>query len=544
MKIKKFSNYTKIILPFVLVIFLINFINFYMVEASSDSNISITVDKSELNIRAGETKGVNIVINSITDISKKVEISGDWIENNQPDSIFVNYTNSSGLTPLSSYIYFSSTNKSEIGHFTYNITINGDENNKSILIDIIITYNITIMLKTDKNNYQNGEKIHIFGNISKTHPTDNINNIIINYEYNNWKRTAASSIKNNSFEHSYNISYGDPNGIWNITTTITDIEGNIFSNMSKITINPPPDLLRFNVLLYSPPEDAVYYRGNTINISVYVTEAGEGVNNAITLCLMSIDNIVNLTEISDGYYQGSYTIPWDSEIGNWSLSIECIKKSGSNLKAGGTYTFLQVKPAKIKLELLEPIKNDYFVDETISIIADLSYPDGKAIKDAEVFANTSSFDIELVDQQNGTYLSNYVLSNKDLGSWFIDVYARDKFGNDALTTKTIQVINTEQINIPFFTILGILIVSLFGFFSVYILKRNFSFQRLNDIESEIQEEERLQNETAVKYYKNGSISRNTYDALIKQHTERLGELKKEKRKIKKFASQKLIKWRN
>jgi len=533
MKTKIVSKY--IITIFALLLVIILFVsNITEVKASYDFDFSMDNERQELILKAGETKGVNIFVNSTNFISKKVNLSGNWIGDKQPSNILANFNLSSGLTPFSSNIIFSTTNQSELGHFKYNITAFNDGKIKYAYIEIIITYNITISIKTDKETYQNGEKIHVYGNISKTHQTNTIDYVNINFENNGWKRSAITSIRNNSFEYYYNVSYGDPGGIWNITTRITDIEGIVFSNESKITVVPPPDILRYNVLIYSPPENAVYYRGNTINISVYITEAGVGVNDALTSCILSIDNIANLTEISNGYYQGSYKIPWDSELGFWSISIECIKKSESSLTVGGSFTFLEVKPATINLELLNPSENNYFIDDSISIIANLSYPDGAIIEDADVIAKTPSCEVGLIDQQNGTYLSKYLISNKDLGSWFMDIYAIDKFGNSAFTSKTIQVSETEKFNIPFSTIFGILFFSLIASLIAYLLKRNFSAQRLTDIEEEIQEEELIQNETVVKYFKTGSISRNTYDSLMKQHTERLGELKKEKSKIKKW----------
>lgn len=537
MKIKKFADSNKTIFIFIFFLILINLFNFIQVKASSDFDFSINVDINELIIKAGETKKINVLINSTNYISNKVNLSGNWIEDNQPNGVMVNLDSQSEITPLFTHLRFSTTNQSEIGHFIYNISANLDEKVQFINIKVTIINNITIAIKADKEVFQKGEKIHVFGNISQTHQKNNIDDINITYRYNKWKRFDSAKIKNNSFDFYYNISYGDPDGIWNLTTTIIDNEENVFSNDTKINVVPPPDILRFNVLLYSPPEDAVYYRGNIVDISVYVTEAGIGVNNAITSCIFSMNNRVNLTEIADGYYQGSYRIPWDSEIGFWSISIECIKQSGSSLKAGGSYTFVEVKPATISLELLKPTKNEYNIDESFSIIANLSYPDGKIVKDAEVIAKTPSSNIELVDQQNGTYLIKYMISNDDLGSWFMDVYANDKYGNNAFTSKTIQINEIEKLNIPLSNILGILFISLIGFLAAYFFRRNFSVQRLNDIEEEIQEEEQIQNETVVKYFKTGSISRNTYDALMKQHTQRLGELNKEKSKIKK------IKWR-
>lgn len=514
------------------ILMIVGFFTIRPVEASSDFDFSINIENHYSLVRAGEKIGIKVYINSTFNISENVFLKGEWIDN-IPKNVTVNISKPIGYPSFFSYINFSSAIDSDMGIFVYNLSAELDDVIKFINMKIEITYNLNISLQTDQENYQKGEEIHVFGNISSFHEIDMPDIVNISFQYENWRRAVNLPIINNSFEYYYNISYGDPEGIWNVTSNILDDEDILFSSEISLSIIPPPDVLRYSVEIYSPPEKAVYYRGSTFNISVFVTEAGVGVNNASTSCILNTDEKITLTEIKDGYYQGSYTIPWNSQIGDWSLSMECTKESAGYLKAGGSYTFMNVKPARINLDLLEPSLNDFNIDEPITIKAELSYPDGETIEDALVTAITPSRNMTLIDQLNGTYITNYKTNTEDIGSWFIEITAMDKYGNKASTAKIINIFDKKQIDFPISSILGIMIISIVGFFVLNMFRRNLSSQHLNDIEEEIKEEEKLQNETAVKYYKTGSISRNTYDALMKQHTERLGELKKERRKIKK-----------
>jgi hypothetical protein len=53
---------------------------------------------------------------------------------------------------------------------------------------------------------------------------------------------------------------------------------------------------------------------------------------------------------------------------------------------------------------------------------------------------------------------------------------------------------------------------------------------LETIRAEKKHIARLQTEAAKKYFKEGSISRETYDSLMQEHARRLADLDKEERK--------------
>jgi hypothetical protein len=79
--------------------------------------------------------------------------------------------------------------------------------------------------------------------------------------------------------------------------------------------------------------------------------------------------------------------------------------------------------------------------------------------------------------------------------------------------------------------LGLIGLGLFVIIAVYIFRKRYSIQHFKDIQEEIKEVERLQNETAIYYYKKGTISREIYNVLRKEHASRLTELKNEEKKI-------------
>jgi len=496
-------------------------------ENSSDFDFSMIIENSELILKIGDSATSIVSINLTSNVSENVSIHGEWT-GNQPQNISVNLSNQQGIPPFSSNITFTSSG-SETGNFVYHIIAESNNVTHGSDIQINIIFNNILTVQTDNNNYTKGECIYISGNI--TNNTVFSNDVTITLKNGNWKRYFTTNIQNNSYDGYYNISYGDPEGIWNITSETKDEQGSTITGYKNINVSLPTDTVRYKVVWFSPPENVIYRRGATFNISVFVAEDETGVKSALTNCTMPSMDKINLTEIKQGHYSESYTLPWDSQIGIWVLSLESTKGTGGSLKAGGNNISIEIKPATLKLDLIEPSLDEYISGETIEIKVNLSYSDNSRVKNAVVTAGILNENLTLVELENGTYLANYKITSGNKGSFIIEISASDPFNNNASSTKVIQIIYEEQNTFPFITILGAIAAILTVIFVLYILRKHFYLLRSQDRQAEIEEIQHLQNEAAEKYYKKGSISRTTYDLLRKEHTERLSELKKENKDI-------------
>lgn len=504
-------------------------------ENSSGFDFSMNIENDKLTLKAEDSVTTTVSINLTSNSSEEISLRGEWTGEQQPQNVSVHLSNQSGIPPFSSNITFTSSG-SETGNFVYHLIAEGKNVNHSSDIQINVTFNHTLTLQTGNESYRKGERIRMFGNITTTPPKNTVfsGNVTITLQHEKWKRYVTTLIQNSSYEYYYNISYGDPEGTWNITAKTEDKQGNTVSCYRNINVTLPSGTVRYKVVWFSPPEEAIYQRGTTFNISIFVTEDETGVKNASTSCMIPSMEKIDLIEIKQGYYRESYTLPWDSQIGPWTLSIESTKGTGDSLMAGGSNTSINIKPAILKLDLLEPSSNEYAPGEIIEIKVDLSYPDNSKVKNAIITAEIPSENLTLIEQIDGIYAVNYTMISEYEGSLIIEISASDQFGNNASATQVIYIIHREEQSMfPFITILGLIAVSLIGIFAVYFLWIHFTSQHFKDIQGEIQEIQRLQNEAAVKYYKEGSISRETYDVLRQEHTECLGELKKEERKIKK-----------
>ena len=524
--------WTKVITLGVIITFLI-FGQFSQGYTSSNFDFSLEIDNNILIIQVGHSNTSMVSIESLSNESENVSLSGVWI-GNQPQNISVNMSTIYGYTPFSSNITFTLSG-SNMGNFIYQLTAEGNSSSHSTNILVNATYWKNLTIQTNKNNYSSGEQIQISGNIT-TNPSSNTifsNDVTITLEYGNWKRYLSTSMQNNSYNCTYNISYGDPKGTWNVTARTTDDYGTVVSILKNISVTLPSDTVRYKVVWFSPPEEAIYQRGTIFDISVFVTEDNTGVRNATTNCILPNIEIINLTEITQGYYKGSFKIPWDGELGVWVLSLESTTGSGSSLNAGGSNISITIKPATLGLDLIKPSKVNFRVGEPIEIEINLSYSDNTDVENADVVAQILDENLSFIKQNNGTYFLDYTIPNIEKGSFIIEISASDEFDNNASLSMIINIIYEEQFIFPLDTIVGTIVAILIIGFVTYYIRKRFSSEHFHDVKREIEEIERLQNEAVAKYYKKGSISRKTYDLLRKEYTERLAELKKEEEKLKK-----------
>jgi hypothetical protein len=322
------------------------------------------------------------------------------------------------------------------------------------------------------------------------------------------------------------ISYGDPEGLWNITVEFQEDNHTIRSS-KNITVLLPEDKIRYNVIWFSPSTGTVFYRGSTIHITVFVTENDIGVTNASTTCIFPSLEQLSLTEIKQGYYEGVYSIPYDSPTGVWALSVQSKTGNGSFFYAGGSTIVVQILPVSLSIEVVGAPSDGFLLGEPIELRVSVQYTDGQVIEDAEVTTNISNEIHHLQNRGGGMYSINCTGSIHNEGSQRINFFASDQFGNSGSTPYILSLTKPTISEFPFVQLISVLGVFSIVMLLLYFIKQRHSLLHKKNILTEIEELEHLRNEAAINYYTKGTITRQTYDLLQKEHAQRLAELKKD-----------------
>ncbi len=385
-----------------------------------------------------------------------------------------------------------------------------------------------ISVNTEKESYQKGQNIRIFGNVTNITEDAVLNSdVLITLHNGDWMRSITLSLsQQGSYEYLYHISYGDPEGLWNITIELQK-DSHILRSSKNITVLLPEETIRYNVIWFSPSIGTVFYRGSTIHITVFVTENNIGVTNASTTCILPSLEQLPLTEVKQGYYEGVYSIPYDSPTGVWALSVESKTVNGSSFYAGGSTIVVQILPVSLSIQVVGVPSDGFFLGNPIELSVSVQYTDGQAIENAEVTTDITNEIYHLQNRGGGIYSIDCTDRIHSEGSQRIYFFASDQFGNSGSTPYILSLTKPTVSEFPFVQLISVLgVVSIMILLLYVINKRRFLLHKKN-IRDEIEELEHLRNEAAVNYYTKGTITRQTYDLLQKDHAQRLAELKKD-----------------
>jgi hypothetical protein len=388
--------------------------------------------------------------------------------------------------------------------------------------------NLSLTLTTNKENYVNGEQIHVSGTAYQG-STPLSDNGTITFSCGEWERRAAILIDGGQYSFDSAISFGDPDGTWNVTLQVGDT-----TISDNISVSLPPDTVYYAVEIWSPPKGQFYTRGAEVQISVSVTEAGAPVENADVSCRsIKGDNLPPFIENSPGHYYTSYVLGWDEPLGKWSISVEVEKMVGNQLRAGGSYTTVEIRPAVINLDILRPTTHRFARGETVGIEVRATYQNGAIPENVMVTATLPDGEkMSLTKGENDTYVGSYEITSENFAGWVMQTTASDSYGNSGTSSLVISAAPPKG-SLPLLLVLLVVTVSLAsGIAPSYIGLRKRRNGRLESIREDKKDIRRAQADIAVRYFKKGEIPRETYDRLMHELEGRFTELEKKETMLK------------
>lgn len=513
-------------------------------------DFSVSASPDSITLARGYSDTSTISVGLVSGTAQSVSLSGAWV-GTSPTGISASFSPQSATPSFFSTLTLTASSAASAGTFTYRVT--GQDGSLARTDDITVTISteLTLTLATDEDNYDKGQTIQISGTAADPKGnTVSSGTTTIQLSYGDWSWENTVQISNGAYSDNFQISFGHPEGTWTIEASVTDSLGNSGSTSKNIGVTTPAAYAYYTVQIQSPVAGLSYLRGSDIDISVKVTESGANVDNAeVSLTTPTGESIV-LNETSPGTYTGRYSLEWDDPEGTWSVSVEGKKTVDNTFKAGGGYINIEVKPATLQVALLSPTERKFEVGESITVSAEVSYPDGAPVEDVTVSATTPAGEtLTLAYESDGVYSAGYVVTEQDVGSWALQVSAADLYGNSGSKTSVISVVPMGTVGILttyWWAVLGGIVAA--GVASAFVTRRVRLAGRLKRITKEKREINRLMKETETRYYKEGSITRDTFDELIRGYEARMAELNKEegvlKAKVKKVKKGKVGKRRS
>lgn len=510
-------------------------------------SFSLSASPDSLTLMRGDNATSTISLGLLVGTAETVSLSGSWV-GTTPIAVSAGLSPSSGSPPFSSILTFTTTSAASAGVFTYRVSGTSGDLTRTDDITVTVSASLALTLATDNESYLKGHTIQVSGTV-KT-PKGNFvssGTATIQFSSGDWSQQSTVQISDGAFSDNYTISYADPVGTWTVTISAQDNLNNSGSTSKNITVVTPSGTAYYNVDILSPLPGVAYSRGEKVLIATRVTEGSVAVENAgVTFTAPDGKKIV-LSETAPGTYSTQYTIDWGDPLSDWYLSVEGQRMTENTLKAGGNYLKIEVEPATLQVNIISPAESALKEGESVEVKVEVSYPDGRPVENAAVIARTSNGEnLNLVAKGSGVYSTTYTVSSEDIGGLTLQISVADSSGNLGSKSSTVTVVAMGAAEVVVFRYWWALLSVIIGVgvVSAYVVHRMRVAARLDNIKKEMTELDKLEKQAVIDYFKNGSITRNIFDDLVKGYEERRADLEMEEKmlesKVRKRAKKKKI----
>jgi hypothetical protein len=401
---------------------------------------------------------------------------------------------------------------------------------------IAVSATITITVTTDNASYDKGQIIKISGTAknSENAPVGS-GTVTISIVNGSWSRTVTSAIANGAYSASYFITFDNPEGTWTISASAVDNYGSVTSAPENVNVTVIyPVAYRYYVVTFLSPtaDQTSFSRGQAVTVMVQITEDNEKLSGANVVLMTPRGDNVRLTEGLVGVYSVAYTLLLDDPTGDWYMTVIGEKTEGGVFKAGASLNIVSIAPATLSLTLISPTKREFEAGETVEVTVEARYSDGSPVDEGIIVVNKPSGEnLPLTAEGGGIYGATYIIGGGEVGTWNIQVSAVDAYGNLGSKTMASTVIVPAGASSYVIKYWPVVLAAILGLVvaSAFVARCSLRARRLGAIKGEKQEIERLRKEATLNYFKNGLISRETYDNLTKEYATKLTNLDKEER---------------
>jgi len=459
-----------------------------------------------------------------------VSLSGEW-EGETPKGVSVNILTSSGIPPYQTAVLITTSDSAEKGTFVYRIIGEGSGLERILNIYINVLTDLSLEVATDKETYEKGDRIKIYGSVKDPFGDDvdegSVKIIIFDGKR---EHEISTPISDGIFSTSYYITFDRPEGDWRISATARDSKGDTTPHPQNLTISVrAPETCEFlSISVVNPSYGQIFRRGETVTFTAIVTDDERKVSGATVRGYLPNGDVIVFSEGEPGVYTSSYKLGYDCELENWTVYIEGIKDTDGVLKSGFAWITFRVLPAKPIYQIVNQLPRKVEAGEEIEIEIKAIYPDGTPIENGVIKATAQDGgEIVFTPIGSGIYVASF--KPEEGGTdYIINVTISDSYGN--VVTLDLGKINVTSPSISTYAIrywwATLALSSLTAIAVGTLTHRRLLFIRLEKYRKDIQNLERQKRIAAERYFLKGEITREAYDKIIQECENRIAELSK------------------
>jgi len=340
-----------------------------------------------------------------------------------------------------------------------------------------------------------------------------------------FSETFESDSNSGAFSFSYPVSLLSKLGTYALEITGTDAEGNSadFSASFEVMEKVFPKGLKIEVL---PLEQEIFSRGNEILLVVNLSDDKGLIVEGAEITVNAFEKQEKMFEFEPGKYSLALNIPFSAPAGENTIQISALKEQGPVTNRAFHEFVVTVEKTTVLAELLSPKEKVFKAGDTINFEVLVSYSNGHAVTNADVFVLIGTEEIQLLQPEPGTYSGNYMLTSEQYDVPVFSVKIVDEYGN---VNSLEQEINVSGETFQFFLMRNIfwvlIIVAVVAGALFAVSKFGFTSAAKSKQKSETQKLEEKLEQLQTNYFKKGMISRKQYDVQAREIKTKLRSLK-------------------
>ncbi|TKJ25750.1 MAG: hypothetical protein CEE41_03665 [Hadesarchaea archaeon B3_Hades] len=464
-------------------------------------DFSLIASPDNLTLARSDSTTSTITMNIISGTAQTVSLSGAWV-GTAPTGVSASFSPSSGTPTFSSTLTLTTTSTASAGNFTYRVTGSGGGLTRTDQIIVRIAAPPTVPSLSSPGNGTTIDTLTPTFDWSDVAGAESYTlEIATDNNFSTIVRTKSATESTTTLSETEKLSYGT-HYYWRVRGT-SDLGTGDWSSTWSITAKlAVPKVTSFEVAA-----GATYTNSTGIQLTI------------------TAQNAVEMSFSSDG-------VVWDE----WE-TFQASKSYALSTGDGPKNVYIRVKDnvGDISQTSVDSITLDQTSPSTTHSLSGNLGADG--YKSSVVVTLTST------DATSGVESTKYLITGGEWrtgdtfvisedGEHTVEYYSTDAAGKTE-ETKTFEVKVYTPTAIPpilsqyWWAILSIIVVA--GVVSTFVTRRVRLASRLKRITREKAELSKLKLEAETKYFREGSISRETYDTLVKDHERRKAELEKDER---------------
>ncbi|MBI4151994.1 hypothetical protein HY496_03410 [Candidatus Woesearchaeota archaeon] len=417
--------------------------------------------------------------------------------------------------------------------------------------EVLITLDPNIKIELPfKESYHKGERIDLSGSLSyhDGHFHEELNASLVSLTITGPHYTFNQSIPieaSGRFSESHLISYGEPDGEWEIVLVIQDAFGNEGKKKIKTTISTLPHVAFYTVTFFSPASETEFRRTSLLPITIEVRDEMGPIPQANVTFRDPKGRLQFLQEVRQGIYSTEYAVLPDDPLGIWYLAVQAVRTINNVTRAGGNRLALTILPADTLLVLRHPLDFQFFSGQPLVFEAEFTYGDGTPVTQGSVSLVLGTKEIPLIDKGEGMYRASYLVLPEDVAADHILLKGKDLHGNIAVASPqqvTIESLSGPSLYLRLFYHLVFLrywYLFVLGFILISFLTRDYWYRPfLQFLLKRVQEEEKkiikMEKYTQTAYFKLHQISKEDYDQMMYTYRKRLANAHERRQRLQRL----------